>query len=137
MSIDDVIRQANTAMAQPGDGDLPGDPRWQAVIAVGEHIPTDPDAVWHFLLHWASTADSDLHAALATCLLEHLLEQHFDTYFPQVERLAISDRNFADIFRMCWAMGEADVPANRERFDGLLARINLMRNGTALRKEKF
>src|SRR5207248_3326080 len=59
------------------------DPRWQAVIKVGEFIETDPEQVWAFATKWGKHPSSDLRAAIATCLVEHLLELHFELVFPR------------------------------------------------------
>jgi hypothetical protein len=54
------------------------DPRWQAIIAIGDFAETDPEPIWAFVVRWGNHADEDLRTAVATCLLEHLLEYHFD-----------------------------------------------------------
>jgi hypothetical protein len=54
------------------------DPRWQAIIAVSEFIEDHPEPVWSFIVRWGSSPDDDLRMAVATCLLERLLEFHFD-----------------------------------------------------------
>jgi len=72
------------------------DPRWQAIIKVGEFNQRAPETVWKFIAKWGRHRDPDLRAAVATCLLEHLLEHHFEKYIDRVEELAIRDTNFAD-----------------------------------------
>jgi hypothetical protein len=99
------------------------DPRWQAIIKVGYHIETDPEAIWPFVLRWGSHDDEDLRTAIATCLLEHLLEYHFDSIFPHVEAAARSNRNFADTVCRCWKLGQAEEPTRARRFDRLVASI--------------
>lgn len=108
------------------DGLLPGvpvdgvqDPRWQAIIAVGEFIPSEPEAVWGFIRRWGGHPQEDLRDALATCLLEHLLEYHFARYFPLVESLAKAEPLFGDTFRKCWQFGQSLEPGNAERFTAL------------------
>lgn len=61
--------------------------------------------------------------AVATCLLEHLLEHHFAEYFPQVERLALVEPLFGDTFEWCWQLGQALEPGNAERFVRLGERL--------------
>ena len=67
-----------------------GDPdstcSWQACIAVGESISSNPDAVWRTILDHCDSEDEDLQAAISCVLLEHLLEEHFDAYFPRLKR---------------------------------------------------
>jgi hypothetical protein len=104
-----------------GDGDV--DSRWQAIIAVAEFIPAQPDDVWEFTAKWGGHTDADLRAAIATCLLEHLLETHFERVFPRVEILARRNAHFADTVRMCSNFGQAEVPANAARLDRLKAQL--------------
>jgi hypothetical protein len=68
------------------------DPRWQAIIEISHFVPQEPNAIWPFVLKWGSHEDADLRAAIATCLLEHLLEHHFDLIFPRVETASIQSR---------------------------------------------
>jgi hypothetical protein len=124
MDVHQAIREAEAVL--PGvpapEGQL--DPRWQAIIAVGEFIESDPDAVWEFIRRWGVGKDEDLRDAIATCLLEHLLEHHFAAYFPLVEHLALSGGLFADTFRRCWQLGQAEEPANAERFNAPRTRLS-------------
>src|SRR4051812_16582633 len=91
----EAIREADALL--PGvPADEGQDPRWQAIIAVGEFTESDPAAVWAFICRWGTHTQEDLRDAVATCLLEHLLEYHFAAYFPQVERLALADPRFGD-----------------------------------------
>src|SRR5581483_10911837 len=70
----------------PGEPATGGqDPRWQAVIAVGEYIETEPEAVWSFIRRWGSHPQEDLRDLIATCLLEHLLEHQFRGLLPAGE----------------------------------------------------
>ena len=112
------------------DAILPGrprrsiDPRWQAIIKVGEYIETNPASVWRFILKWGSHTQDDLRMAIATILLEHLLEYHFDAYFSDVEKVALSDRLFADTFLSCWQFGQSETPARSKRFKRFRAELN-------------
>jgi hypothetical protein len=118
-TVADTLARANDVL--PGvvasDGEL--DPRWQAIIAVGEFIESNPDEVWRFVARWGVHPDPDLQSAIATCLLEHLLEHHFDDVFPRVEKLARTNENFAQTLRGCWRLGQASRPANAARFEKL------------------
>ena len=78
------------------------DDRWQAIIEVGEFIQSDPEAVWAFSVKWGTDECKDVRSAVATCLLEHLIENHFDTYFAPAFELAKRDERFRFTFRMCW-----------------------------------
>ena len=123
MTVEAAIRLA--------DGILPGtpapegetDPRWQRIIDVGSYIDSAPEAVWEFVARWGTHEDDDLRSAIATCLLEHLLEHHFETLFPRVERLVAVDPMFADTFTSCWKLGQAELPHNAVRFDALMKQV--------------
>jgi hypothetical protein len=122
MSVFDAIREANALL--PGEPVEAGtDPRWQAIIQVGEYIESDPEPIWEFIQRWASHPQEDLRNAIATCLLEHLLEHHFDAYFPQVEQAVAQDTLFADTFQRCWLFGQSEEPDNAKRFVALQNRI--------------
>jgi hypothetical protein len=95
------------------------DPRWRAVIGVGNFIETDPEPVWQFVRQWGNCPQEDVRDAIACCLLEHLLEHHFDLIFPHVEKAVKEAPLFADTFSRCWKFGQAEVAGNMERFDHL------------------
>jgi hypothetical protein len=97
------------------------DPRWQAIIEVSEFIRTHPQRVWAFTLRWGSHKNADLQAAIATCLLEHLLEHHFNNYLPKVTKAVRADSVFAKTFSICSKFGQSRKPANSRRFDKLQA----------------
>ena len=99
------------------------DPRWQAIIRVGEFIEMQPEAVWEFAHRWGKHAQSDLRTAVATCLLEHLLEHHFDLLFSRVRRAAIQSPRFADAFNSCWLFGQAKFPQNAVRIRRLKSEL--------------
>ena len=67
--------------------------------------------------------EKDVRAAIATCLLEDLLQYHFDLIFPLVESAAKSNELFAKTTAMCWKFGEAAEPIRAARFDALCAEI--------------
>jgi hypothetical protein len=122
VEVAEAIREAEAIL--PGVPAEEGqDPRWQAIIAVGEFVESDPEAVWGFVRRWGGHPQEDLRDAIATCLLEHILEYHFAVYFPQVEQLALADPLFADTFRWCWQFGQAMEPANAKRFVALADRV--------------
>jgi hypothetical protein len=99
------------------------DPRWQAIIRVGEFIETQPEAVWQFTYRWGKHAQSDLRSAVATCLLEHLLEHHFELVFPRVRRASLESVRFADTFLSCWSFGQSEEPNNAARMKRLHSQL--------------
>ena len=110
------------------DGDL--DPRWQAILEVAEFVETRPEIVWDFARKWGRHEDADLRTAVATCLLEHLLEHHFASLFPRVRRAAMANANFAEAFDACWWFGQSTEPKNAARIERLRSRLRSGR-GTA------
>jgi hypothetical protein len=122
MGAAEAIREADALL--PGmPSDEGQDPRWQAIIRVGEFIESEPEAVWGFVCRWGAHRQKDLRDAVATCLLEHLLEHHFAAYFARVEQIAESDPLFGDTFRRCWQLGQALETGNAERFASLVERL--------------
>ncbi len=122
MNVQAAIRRAERLL--PGvPAETGRDPRWQAIIAIGEFIESDPEPIWQFVAKWGAHDDEDLRDAVACCLLEHVLEERFDAYFPRVEALATEDLQFGDMFCRCWKMGQSEQPANAERFDRLQAKL--------------
>jgi hypothetical protein len=94
----------------------------QAIITVAEFIATDPEPVWLFALQWGGSQDKDLRAAIGTCVLEHLLEHHFDRYVSKIEEAVLSDAHFAAAAALCFKSGQSESSAVRfARFDRLIA----------------
>ena len=48
--------------------------RWQAAIALGELAQSAPDRIWPLVLKHGSRRHADVRMAIATCVLEHILE---------------------------------------------------------------
>jgi hypothetical protein len=103
------------------------DPRWEAIMRVGEFIDTQPDAVWQFAHQWGKHAHRDLRSAVATCLLEHLLEHHFELVFPRVRNASLESVRFADTFSSCWAFGQAKTSQNAARVKRLQSQLRRSR----------
>ena len=77
-------------LAKPLIEDSENNCRWQALIVVGEAIESSPDQVWGIVREYGDSTDSDMRTAVATVLLEHLLDFHFEKFFEQV-RTEVSD----------------------------------------------
>jgi hypothetical protein len=77
------------------------DPRWQAIIKVGEFIESEPEMIWAFICESRQTNDEDLQQALACCLLEDLIEAHPE-YKSRAQDLASRDTDFQRLFEICW-----------------------------------
>jgi len=122
MTVEEAIAAADAILPGVAAPDGETDPRWQAVIAVAEFIETDPEPVWSFALRWGRYSDQDLQMAIATCVLEHLLEHHFDKYIAKMEEAVLADSHFAGAAASCSKFGQSETSATRSaRFDRLMA----------------
>ena len=119
MSAQEAIAEAERLLPGVAAPEGEKDPRWQAIIHLAGFIETDSDAIWQFIQRWGCHEDRDLRSAVATCLLEHLLEHRFVDYFPKVEQLARAHSLFADTLLMCWEFGQALEPQNAALLDRL------------------
>ena len=95
--------------------------RWAAAAAAGELVASRPWDVWRLVLRHGASEDEDTRAAVATCMLEHLLESHFDTFFPLIENhIRSGGILLGDTLRRCWKLGIAERPENAKRWDRLI-----------------
>jgi hypothetical protein len=63
--------------------DSNNDCRWQALIVIGEYIQSQPEAVWQVIQEFGVSPDDDMRTAVATVLVEHLLEYHSRPTYPE------------------------------------------------------
>jgi hypothetical protein len=89
--------------------------------AIADHIEEEPEQVWDFVARWGGHAQDDLRMAIACCLLEHLLEYHFELIIPRVAARVVKDRLFANTFSSCAKFGQSKWSGNEGRFDALKA----------------
>ena len=116
--VDRAIAAAERVL--PGHEMKYGDcPRWKSIIAVGDYIPSDPIPVCDFAMKWARRRGRDLQAALHCCLIEHLLEYHFDLVFPRMRKAARENariaEGFIDLWQSPFQFGQATDPKNVAR----------------------
>jgi hypothetical protein len=123
MNVHEAIESAEAILPGVAAPEGEEDRRWQAIIAVAGFIEDEPEVVWLFVERWGQYPDEDLQAAVATCLLEHLLAAHFDLLFPWVERLALSNACFAHAVGMCWPFGEVERPVNAALMNELVSEL--------------
>lgn len=64
MPVSECIAKAERLLPGTAAPDPEIDPRWQAIVAIGAHIESEPEAVWAFVARWGVHADSDLRAAI-------------------------------------------------------------------------
>jgi hypothetical protein len=121
IDVGDAIKSAEELLPGHAAPEGKSDPRWQAIMKIEDFVEEEPDTIWSFIVRGGNSTDKDLRTAVATLLLEHLLEYHFDRYFPQVEEAAQNDVLFADTFLRCWKLGQAAGAGNAELFEALKA----------------
>ena len=117
-----TIRRAERILPGKPAPDGENDPRWQAIIKIEDFVETQPEAVWAFVRRWGKHPDPDLRSAIATLVLEHLLQYHFDFIFPSVENEVRASERFKDTLKRCWKLGQAKKPRNAAKIDRLLRR---------------
>ncbi len=128
MSVHETIAEVDATL--PGhavSAEEESDPRWQAIIRIADFIRDEPEAVWAFILRWGCHEDDDLRKAVGTVLLEHLLEHHFDNYFPKVETEVEKNALFRSTFAICAKFGQSKQEENSERFDRLKMQCRIVR----------
>ena len=118
MDIKSLVEEANSILREaPGPhGD---DPRWRVIMEIGHYVDAHPQEIWRFVRRWGGHEDAEVRKAVASCLLEHLLEHHFNAIFPRVEKAVKRNPRFADMFCQCWKFGQSKLPENERRFDEL------------------
>ena len=92
--------------------------RWQALLMLGQHAERHPDKIWPSVLKWGTVQNRDIRRGVACCVLEHVLQHHFDPYFDlALSHIARGHRRFAYTLAYCWRFGQAGLPNNAQRFD--------------------
>jgi len=109
-------------LARPLVSSNNNDVRWQSLIVLGEYLSSGHRhaEVWEVITQcW--DGDDDMKDALATVLLEHLLEYDFAGTFRRIEdALPQHGAEIVDLLRRCWAFGAAK--SHWSRVKGLMAR---------------
>lgn len=124
MTVSHAIRNAERMLPGSPSHDGESDPRWQAIIGVGDFVEHYPNEIWLFTRKWGAHANVDLRVAVATCLLEHLLEHHFEQIFPQVSDSCRKSKRFADTFSRCGEFGQTCRRGNLARFRTLQRKVS-------------
>ena len=124
MTLNHAIRKAERILRGKKAPENELDPRWQAIIEISEHIQQHPNEVWCFTRKWGAHANEDLRMAVATCLLEHLFEHHFDRVFPLVSEACQESRRFAWTVSMCSEFGQTCSRPNSSRFRALQREVS-------------
>ena len=125
MNIEDVIKEAETKLSKKIVIEDEKNSMWQSIIKLSDFIELAPEKIWKFVAKWGNHESEDVRDAVATCLLEHLLELHFDTYFPALEKEVLNEKLFYDMFCRCWNFGQSAIPINKKRFKDLCNKAEL------------
>jgi hypothetical protein len=114
-----AIAQAEALIASGDEAKL-----WEGAALLGEFASAEPEAIWPIVLRFASSDDAEIRMAIACCVLEHILEHHFEPYFAESQRLiAAGNPQFAATFSSCWDFGQTEQPENKRRFNELVQHI--------------
>lgn len=90
--------------------------RWQSLIVIAELIESEPDLVWDVVSQFGDFDDDDMRAAIATILLEHLLDRDFERYFAKVKEEIRNQRyRFIDTLDSC-SFGEMKGAKKMQNF---------------------
>ncbi len=83
--------------------------RWYACVRIlGSYTGTHPKKIWGVIVRLGATRSPNLRSAVAVGLLEHLLEHHYDEYFPKVrEKIEAGDRKMLEMLAISYHVGQA------------------------------
>ena len=108
--------------------------RGQSFIILGDFVrdyknPRPcPDKIWPLIVKWGSVKNKDIRTGVACFLLEHLLQYHFDKFFPKVKEVIESgNRRFGYTLAYCYKLGQAEETENAKKFDAIASRFKLRR----------
>lgn len=78
--------------------------RWQAIIGLGEAFEVCPDEAFELLMQLAGHTNPDVRQAVACAVLEHIIEDHPETYGRRAMGVAMQSgwRSRATLARSLW-----------------------------------
>ena len=76
--------------------------RWQSLIIVGEYLDKYSDEIFNIIIKYGKSKDEDMRTAIATVLLEHLLEKNFDKYFHLYKNVLKNNSYLLDTLSKSW-----------------------------------
>lgn len=96
------------------------DVRWYACVRIlGSYVRIYPDKIWAVITRLGVTRSPDLRSAVAVALLEHLLEYHYDEYFPKVRtKIEAGDRKMLEMLAISYHVGQAAL--HKDEIDAVL-----------------
>lgn len=118
MGLDEDLQGLERRVEAGDDSD-----RWAAAAQLSEYVADHPDRIWPMVLRLASSQKDDVRQAVATNVLEHILEHHFDKFFPLIEAdVQRGNENLRDSLRLCWKFGQSLDRSRSKRWDRLVER---------------
>jgi hypothetical protein len=95
---------------------------WSACAVLSYFVDRFPGQLFELIRAVVTGSSDDQRTALATCLLEHLLERNFDEIVKSIaeERNAQLRFDLADVLSRCWPCGEAKRSAKWQKLETLL-----------------
>jgi hypothetical protein len=96
---------------------------WSACVVLSYFVDQHPLQLFSIIQSVAEVASDDQRTALAKCLLEHLMESHFDFVIDSITIEPNPSQRFAlaDILSRCWPYGEAENHSNWKKVETLLS----------------
>ncbi len=94
---------------------------WRIAAESWDDVVRRSSDAWPHLLEALEVADGESVQAIATCVLEHVLEHDF-SYFDLVEReIEAGNEKMLKAFLMCSKFGQSKLPQNEQRWDALVS----------------
>jgi len=94
---------------------------WEAAIGLEELIDSHPLEVWSIAKEYGSIKTRERQEAVATCILEHLLEKKFELIFPLLTKeVTTGNKTLGLTFLMCWKFGQSKSSSNSKKWDRLV-----------------
>jgi hypothetical protein len=101
-----------------------GKNRWKAAAELSEFVQSAPSLLWPRVLKYGLSEDDDLRQAVATCIVEHVLEYHFGRYFPRLEHeVLMGNQNLGQTFLLCSKFGQSTEAENSRKWENLASKV--------------
>lgn len=102
--------------------------RWSVLGDLTRFAEDRPEDVWPLIVKWGCVHNPDIRMGIACCLLEHVLEYHFEEFFERAQQVIGSgNRRFAATLMYCYKFGQAEETENARRFDNFISSLHLRR----------
>jgi hypothetical protein len=120
MARDEVLDTARTAELIEAARANRHDDVWRLAADLSDVAISRPSEIWLAFLEALDFADDESRMALATNLLEHMVQEDF-TFFDRIEsEIKGGNRRLALALTSCWKFGAANEPENAKRWDELV-----------------